>query len=453
MWQMALVNFSRGTKPASLTGLDANTVYFFTDTQEIYMGGKIYGVGDTIISSITGDITSLQTAMDVIELWKDGQEATQDQEAVVGAEDRISALETDSHTHSNKSVLDTITAANISAWNAAEANATAIANQKVASVAAADNSITIGGTTTAPTVGVKLNQAADNAIQLTSTGLKVSIPQGADYSISVTELGSNTDYAQRYQIKQGPTGSQTEVATINIPKDMVVESGTVVTLSEADEDGHAAGTYLKLILANAASDEVWIPVNSLIEYVSSGSQQGDQIMVYVDSATHQVTASLTGNVAYNQLSSSVQASLDLADSAMQSIATGSVTKAMLAQAVQDSLDDADSALQASDITTGTNNGTISVDGTEISVAGLGSAAYTASTAYATSSQGSKADTALQAADITTGSANGTISVKNNNVAVYGLQSAAYTTAESYATSAQGTNADNAIAALTWGTLS
>ena len=112
---MALVNFSRGTKPASLTGLDANTVYFFTDTQEIYMGGKIYGVGDTIISDITGDITSLQTAMDVIELWKNGQEATQDQEAVVGAEDRISALETDSHTHGNKSVLDTITAANISA--------------------------------------------------------------------------------------------------------------------------------------------------------------------------------------------------------------------------------------------------------------------------------------------------------------------------------------------------
>lgn len=112
---MALVNFSRGVRPSSLTGLDANTVYFFTDTQEIYMGGKIYGVGDTIISEIVGDITSLQTAMDVIELWKNGQEATQDQEAVVGAEDRISALETDSHTHSNKSVLDTITAANISA--------------------------------------------------------------------------------------------------------------------------------------------------------------------------------------------------------------------------------------------------------------------------------------------------------------------------------------------------
>ena len=33
------------------------------------------------------------------------------------------------------------------------------------------------------------------------------------------------------------------------------------------------------------------------------------------------------------------------------------------------------------MTTGTTNGTISVDGTEVAVAGLGTAAYTSSTAY------------------------------------------------------------------------
>ena len=448
---MALVNFSRGNKPASLAGLDANTVYFFTDTQEIYMGGKIYGVGD--VSDITGDITSLETAVDAINLWRNGREAGDGQEAVEGAEDRIVALEADTHTHSNKAVLDGITANDVSAWNAAEANATAVANQKVASVTAADNSITIGGTATAPTVGVKLNASANNAIELTSTGLKVTIPEGADYTVSINELGSNDDYVQRYQIKQGPAGAQTEIGTINIPKDMVVESGSVVTLSAPDQAGHAAGTYIKLILANAASDEIWVPVDSLIEYVTSGSQQGDQIMVYVDSATHQVTATLTnGSVTYAQLASSVQSSLDLADSAMQSIANGSVTKDMLAQAVQDSIDAADSALQATDIITGTTNGTISVDGTEVAVAGLGSAAYTDSSAYATAAQGALAASALQAADITEGSTNGTIAVKNVDVAVHGLQSAAYTTAESYATSAQGTNADNAIAALTWGEL-
>ena len=53
------------------------------------------------------------------------------------------------------------------------------------------------------------------------------------------------------------------------------------------------------------------------------------------------------------------------------------------------------ALQKADIVTGTGNGTISVDGADVAVKGLGSAAYTASGAYATSAQGAKADTAVQ----------------------------------------------------------
>lgn len=76
--------------------------------------------------------------------------------------------------------------------------------------------------------------------------------------------------------------------------------------------------------------------------------------------------------------------------------------------------------------------------------GLGSAAYTASTAYATAAQGGKADTALQAENIVSGSANGTISVKGTNVSVKGLGSAAYTASTAYATAAQGTLATNAL---------
>lgn len=57
---------------------------------------------------------------------------------------------------------------------------------------------------------------------------------------------------------------------------------------------------------------------------------------------------------------------------------------------------ADSAVQS--VTTGNTNGTLRVDGTEVPVKGLGSAAYTPSTNYATSQQGTKADSALQAGD-------------------------------------------------------
>ena len=60
------------------------------------------------------------------------------------------------------------------------------------------------------------------------------------------------------------------------------------------------------------------------------------------------------------------------------------------------------ALQKADIETGTNNGTIKVGDKNVAVKGLGSAAYTASSAYATSAQGTKADNALARTDIGVG---------------------------------------------------
>ena len=54
-----------------------------------------------------------------------------------------------------------------------------------------------------------------------------------------------------------------------------------------------------------------------------------------------------------------------------------------------------------------------------------------------------------APEITTGSANGTIAVGGADVAVKGLGSAAYTETTAYANAAQGTKADQVFAALTW----
>lgn len=51
--------------------------------------------------------------------------------------------------------------------------------------------------------------------------------------------------------------------------------------------------------------------------------------------------------------------------------------------------------------------------------------------YATSAQGAKADTAVQKADVVTGTANGSISVQGTDVAVKGLASAAYADAKSF----------------------
>ena len=135
---------------------------------------------------------------------------------------------------------------------------------------------------------------------------------------------------------------------------------------------------------------------------------------------------------------------------------------------------AGSAVQS--VTEGSTNGTVSVDGTDVAVHGLGSAAYTASTDYATAAQGTKADNAETAIgtmanltgsattlvgaieevrtaagnavqSVTEGSTNGTVSVDGTDVAVHGLGSAAYTASTDYATAAQGTKADNAATAI------
>lgn len=98
----------------------------------------------------------------------------------------------------------------------------------------------------------------------------------------------------------------------------------------------------------------------------------------------------------------------------------------------------DGSVQNVTLASGTNNGTLklTVDGTttdNIAVKGLGSAAYTNTSAYATAAQGTLATNAVR--KVVSGTANGTISVTTGtgaatNVAVKGLASAAYKTAGS-----------------------
>lgn len=118
---------------------------------------------------------------------------------------------------------------------------------------------------------------------------------------------------------------------------------------------------------------------------------------------------------------------------------------------------ADSAIQSVSLLGGTADGTVqlTVDGNAQSAAvtGLGSAAYTDSTEYATAAQGGKADSALQSVSLAAGSANGTLQltangIKQSAVTVPGLNSAAYANTTDFATAAQGAKADSAVQTVT-----
>lgn len=229
------------------------------------------------------------------------------------------------------------------------ADVEAAANNKVSSVSAADASVTISGTDTEPTVKVAISAAKGNSLSVGEDGLFVSVPEviHPEYSLAAAETSEGMLKSYKLQ-KDGKdiAGS----ALIDIPKDLVVSSGSVVELEDGKipEDapkGTTAGTYIKLNLANSEKP-LYINVGSLIEYVTGGSGENDAIQINVSSDTHKVTAN---------------------------VKNGSLTKEMLAAGVVASLGKADTAVQT--VAAGETNGTIKVDGNEVAVAGLKNAAF------------------------------------------------------------------------------
>lgn len=225
------------------------------------------------------------------------------------------------------------------------ADVEAVAKARLESVEAGDNSITIAGSATEPSVAVKISKASGNALSLADDGLKVEIPEVKvpKYSLVKDEKAANGDIATYHLTKDGVN----EGVAINIPKDLVVSSGSVETFTSGalPEGVTEAGTYIKLTLANSAKP-LYINVGSLIEYVTGGSGENDAIQINVSSDTHKVTAR---------------------------VKEGSLTKEMLAAGVVTSLGKADSAVQT--VAAGDTNGTIKVDGNEVAVTGLQNAAF------------------------------------------------------------------------------
>lgn len=199
---------------------------------------------------------------------------------------------------------------------------------------------------------------------------------GTGSVVTITE-STPSGYAKSYTVKQG---SKT-VGVINIPKDMVVSSGTV----ETNPSGQPTGTYLVLTLANATSDKVYINVGKLVDLYTA-KQAATQVQLSINSVTREISAAIVaGSIGTMELASKCVTSAKLADNAVNTanIANGAVSAAKLETALQLKIS---GTIQASDITTGTANGTISVDGTDVPVKGLGTAAYQPSSAFATPNQ-------------------------------------------------------------------
>lgn len=162
------------------------------------------------------------------------------------------------------------------AQSAAEA-AQAEAESKVASVGAtANGGITIGGTATAPTVGIKLDPATGNAASLGADGLMVTVPAAAEYTIA--KLGTATDgYLATYQLQKDGTAVG---VNIDIPKDYLVKSASIKTSTgTGDPSGFPAGTkYIDFVInthdtesGTGTESHIYLNVQDLVDAYTAGN--------------------------------------------------------------------------------------------------------------------------------------------------------------------------------------
>lgn len=235
--------------------------------------------------------------------------------------------------------------------------------------------------------------------------VKASVKTNGDAAKVTISAETTTDgMAKSYTVKQGTA----TVGVIDIPKDMVVSSGQVVV----NPTGEEHGTYIELTLANATADKIYVNVGKLVD-IYTAQASATQIQLTINPTTREISAAIVaGSVGTTELADEAVTTVKLAD--------GNVTKAKLATDVQTSLGKADSAIQ--EVATGKTNGSVSVDGTDVPVKGLGTAAYTGSDAYATAAQGEKADSAVQS--VAAGTADGTIAVDGADVSIPGYSNLA-----------------------------
>ena len=151
------------------------------------------------------------------------------------------------------------------------------------------------------------------------------IPAAVDYTVTITDETAGTGEKTKQTIKQGKAGSEQTIGTIvvpdlkmevkatpndgylktyqftygtgttfevDIPKDLVVESGEVITVTDGEPvSGLTNGTYLKLTIVNQ-TEPVYIDVKDLCD-VYTGKAVTDGVSIAV-SDTNEISAALVG---------------------------------------------------------------------------------------------------------------------------------------------------------------
>lgn len=152
---------------------------------------------------------------------------------------------------------------------------------------------------TSTKVSAAIREVQGNVDTLETKVDSISVPE-----YSMAESTTTEGYAKTYSL----TKDGTEVGVkINIPKDLVINSGSVkeVTTANTPYTGAAVGDkYLDLVLNDSAEDHIYIPVKDLVDVYTG--KAGTKVNVSI-SDNNEISADIvSGSIAKTDLTSALQ---------------------------------------------------------------------------------------------------------------------------------------------------
>lgn len=143
--------------------------------------------------------------------------------------------------------------------------------------------------------------------------LQVDVPEYTIEKLNQAETG----YASSYVLKKDDVqvGS-----TINIPKDMVVSSGEVKTVTTANvpyQGAQVGDKYIDLTIANSSSQHIYIPVKDLVDVYQAGNgisiDASNYISVKIDSANANGLATTTSGLKLDTVTTTTNGAMTATD--------------------------------------------------------------------------------------------------------------------------------------------
>lgn len=196
---------------------DSLALYWIQDTQRLYKGDKLYGTGLAATSEFAG---------------------------LMSAED--------------KKALDALIASGGGLSGLTPVDGTIVITKTE------DNSAAIG---------VGLSAVEGNMLAINNDGLYVGATKVPEYSIEKQETAEE-GYAASYKLKKIVGEEVSYVGdVINIAKDMMLQSATLETATEADVPyaGAVIGDpYIKMVFNDAGESNIYIPVKGLVDTYTAG---------------------------------------------------------------------------------------------------------------------------------------------------------------------------------------